>query len=222
MAELQRGWVAPDVAAEHPGVDLYWLALQGGAGRSPRALRDRLAAHADRIAGARAVAARGDSVPWAYRVLWRRLGVDPDEQRPPFEALLAERLEQGGLRARGLPGDALAAATLETGVPLVAWDADRLDGPPGLRRASAGEVLTADRRLRAGAPIYADAAGPIAGLDGTVAPAAAAGPTTERLVLATLAAPAVSLLELEEALWTAAGLLGGQSGGRPSHGPRAT
>jgi len=206
---LQAGWVAPEVAAELPGLDVYWLTVAGRCGRSPRAVRRRLAALADRITGARAIQSRQDSIPWAYRVLWRRLGVDPDSDRPPFEALLAERLERGGLKSHGLPADAATIAILETGLPVAAWDADRLDGPPGLRPAAVGESVGEDAEpLRAGELVYADAARPIARLDGTPAAAVAPAEATVRFAFAALAAPAVSLLEVEEALWTAVAAVG--------------
>ncbi|NLT05015.1 MAG: B3/4 domain-containing protein [Solirubrobacterales bacterium] len=209
-AALQPGWVAPELADELPGVDVYWVAVAGTAGRSPRPVRRRLSELADRITGARAIQSRQDSVPWAYRVLWRRLGVDPDSDRPPFEALLAERLERGGLRSRGLPADAVAIATLETGVPVLAWDADRLAGAPGLRATVAGEGLGGEARApRAGEIVYADRERPIARLDGTLAATAAPSGETARIALAALAAPAISQLEVEEALWTAAELVGG-------------
>ena len=72
---------------------------------------------ADRFRGAEALALRTRPVPAAYRVLFRQLGLDPDVTRTPVEALAVERLLRGGLAPRGLPEDALALATLETGVP---------------------------------------------------------------------------------------------------------
>ena len=40
-------------------------------------------------------------VPWAYRVLFRHLGLDPDVTRTPVEALVLERLVQGGHAPHG-------------------------------------------------------------------------------------------------------------------------
>ena len=35
---------------------------------------------------------RQDPVPWAYRVLWCQVGLDPDVNRPPAERIAVERL----------------------------------------------------------------------------------------------------------------------------------
>ena len=85
-------------------------------------------------------------VPWAYRVLFRHLGLDPDVTRTPIEALVLERLMHGGFAPRGMPEDALALATLETGVPVWAVDADRV----GHARAGDRRGRPARARRRAG------------------------------------------------------------------------
>ena len=66
---------------------------------------------------------RQEPVPWAYRVFFRHVGIDPDERRTPIEEIALERLQHGGFESRGLVDDALLIATLETGVPVVAFDA---------------------------------------------------------------------------------------------------
>ncbi len=60
---------------------------------------------------------RQDPVPWAYRVFWRQVGIDPDTDRTPVEQIALDRLKWGGLRSRNLLDDAITIATLETGVP---------------------------------------------------------------------------------------------------------
>ena len=91
---------------------------------------------------------RQESVPWAYRVFFRQVGIDPDERRTPIEAIALERLQHGGFESRGLVNDALLIATLETGVPVVAFDTAALDGPLGLRLTRAGERLGGGERGR--------------------------------------------------------------------------
>jgi DNA/RNA-binding domain of Phe-tRNA-synthetase-like protein len=168
---------------------------------------------ASRIGGARVIQARQDTVPWSYRVLWRRLGVDPDVDRTPIEALMVGRLEHGGLPSRGMPTDAIVVATLETGVPIVVVDAAKVAGKPGLRPATAGEALGGpEAALRAGEVVYADEQAPLARFDGQLAVDREVDDDTTAMTVCALAAAAVSQIEIEEALWIAAGML--QAAGR--------
>jgi DNA/RNA-binding domain of Phe-tRNA-synthetase-like protein len=208
MSAVARGWVAPELAEELPGLEVYWLTVDARPGKTPDAVRRRMRDLAGRIGGAKVVQARQDTVPWSYRVLWRRLGVDPDTDRTPVEALLVERLEQGGLPSRGMPTDAIVVATLETGVPVVVADAAKVAGGPGLRPALAGETLGGiEGALRVGEVVYADERAPLARLDGQVAADRAAGDDTTAMMVCALAAAAVSRIEIEEALWIAADML---------------
>jgi DNA/RNA-binding domain of Phe-tRNA-synthetase-like protein len=204
-----EGWVDPDLAAEVPGLAVMWTRVGARAGRTPRAVRERMRALADRITGDKVVQMRQDEVPWAYRVLWRRLGVDPDVDRTPVERLMLERLRAGGLRSHGMPADAVTVATLETGVPVLVFDAGKVDGDLGLRPAASGERLGGGKGepLRAGEIVYADTTRPIARLSGDVAAACSASDQTTEMTVAVLAAPSVSQIALDEAVWTASGLL---------------
>lgn len=205
---MQKGWVARELAEEFPGLDVYWQTVDARPGKTPAAVRQRMRDLAGRIGGAKVVQARQDTVPWSYRVLWRRLGVDPDTDRTPVEALMVERLEQGGLPSRGMPTDAIVVATLETGVPVLVTDAGKVTGDPGLRPATTGETLGGiEGALRAGEVVYADERAPLARLDGEVAADRAVGDDTTTMMVCALAAAAVSQIEIEEALWTAAGML---------------
>jgi DNA/RNA-binding domain of Phe-tRNA-synthetase-like protein len=205
---VRQGWVAPELADELPGIGVYWLTAAARPAKTPHAVRDQMRAMAGRITGAGVVQARQDTVPWSYRVLWRRLGVDPDVDRTPVESLMVQRLEQGGLPSHGMPNDAVVVATLETGVPVVVVDAAKVEGEPGLRTARAGESLGGvEGTLRAGEVVYADEREPLARLDGEVAAARAVGATTTSMLACALAAPAVSQIEIDEALWIAVELL---------------
>lgn len=205
---MQRGWTAPELAEEFPGLDVYWLAVEARIARTPDAVRRRMRDLAGRITGAGVVQSRQDTVPWSYRVLWRRLGVDPDTDRTPVEELMVQRLEHGGLPSRGMPADAIVVATLETGVPIVVADAAKLSGSPGLRPARVGETLGgAEGALRPGEVVYADEQAPLARLDGAVAAGHAVGEDTSTMAVCALAAAAVSRIEIDEALWIAADML---------------
>jgi DNA/RNA-binding domain of Phe-tRNA-synthetase-like protein len=218
---VQEGWIAAELAADHPGLGLYWVDVDARVAKTPDPVRRQMRDLAGRITGARVIQSRQDPVPWAYRVLWRRLGVDPDVDRTPIEELMVQRLEHGGLPSRGMPDDAIVVATLETGVPILVWDAAKVSGPPGLRPALADESLGGDAGpLRAGEIVYADERGPLAGLDGRVADGRAADGETSSMRVCALAAAAVSQIEVDEAIWIAvamleaAGTLGGSNSGR--------
>jgi len=183
------------VAAEHPGLHVWTTCVEARTGRTPPELRDRLRLLADRFRGPQAVAMRARPVPWAYRVLYRHLGIDPDAVRTPIEELVLERLLTGGFATRGLPEDALALATLETGVPVYAVDADSLDGALEL-------APDADGRLA-----LADGAGTVAVLFGSPEPERAPSRRTRALVLLAVQAPGVDELFVEEAVWTAVAAL---------------
>ena len=191
--ELVAGPVDPAVAAEHPGLAVVAARVPFAPGPTPPEIRERLRHAADRWHGAQAVVLRTRPVPWAYRVLFRHLGLDPDVRRTPVEALVLERLLHGGLRSQGMPADALALATLETGVALYALDAARVRGEVGI---TAGEKLA-----------LADAAGPIAPLFSPPGPDHAPGRATRELLLVAVVAPDVPVLFVEEAVWTAAAAL---------------
>ena len=128
-------------------------------------------------------------------MLFRHLGIDPDVRRTPLEQLVVERLVAGGFAARGLPDDALALATLETGVPVWALDAARLEGAIVLRSDEYGRL------------VLADGAGVIAALFDPPGAAHAPARGTRSVVLLAVQAPGVDDLFVEEALWVAAAAL---------------
>src|SRR5439155_754101 len=100
--------------------------------------------------GGKAVTLRQQAVPWAYRVFFRQVGIDPDEHRTPVEAIALERMRAGGFPSRNVLDDAMLIATVETSVPVMAFDEDALTGPLGLRLAGADERLGGDGRPRSG------------------------------------------------------------------------
>ena len=204
-ADPQLGWIDPQVAEELPKLRLWELRVEARDGPSPPALRERLRMLSDRFHGAKAIAMRREPVPHAYRVLFRHLGIDPDEDRTPIEAAALARLKHGGFQSRGVLADALLLAVVETGVPVWAVDDTRVKGGLGIRPATEGERLgrgelahdVAPRRL-----VVADDDGPIAQLFADVAPEHAVGPETTAMRLFSVQAPGVPGIHVEEALWT--------------------
>lgn len=206
--ELSRGWVDRELAEEFPELGLDYVHVQARSGRSPFAVRDRLRKLSDRYTGSKVVHMRQDPVPWAYRVFFRQVGVDPDVDRTPVERIAVERLEWGGLRSANLLDDALVIATVETGVPVIAFDAEKVGRHLGLRLSRKGEPLGGGgRALPARQIVVADEDRPLSVLFGEIAQERGVTRRTERMVLAALRVKGVPSIAVEEALWTAADLL---------------
>jgi len=206
--EPERGWVDAALADELPEVSL-WTVVAGTppARRSPPEVRQRLGSLASRFRGGEAVELRRRPVPHAYRVFFRQIGMDPDDQRTPVEEAAMRRLMHGGFESQGTLEDALLLAVVETGVPMWAVDDATLDGPLGLRAARAGEQRPradgfADD-LPPGRLVVADAAGPVAVLFGEPDAKHAVTKQTQQVRLFTLQVAGVPDIHVEEALWTA-------------------
>lgn len=207
--EPQPGWVAPDLAAELPGLELLHVTVSARARRSPRGVHRRLWTMSNRFTGARAVSLRREPVPAAYRAFFRQIGLDPDEQRTPAEAAALERMRHGGFRSRGLPHDAVLVATVETGIAMLALDADRLEGEVGLRLAGRRERLGGDDGpvLSAGQVLLSDGERPLGTLFGELADGLEIDRMTERIVLLAIRVRGVPMVIAEEALWIAVDVL---------------
>jgi DNA/RNA-binding domain of Phe-tRNA-synthetase-like protein len=201
--ELVDGWVEPELAEEFPELSLVHASVEVRPRRSPREVKQRLRLLADRYTGGKVVHMRQDPVPWAYRVFSRQVGIDPDNDRTPVEAVALRRIKHGGLHSENLVDDALTIAIAETGVPLIALDADRVGSELGLRLARAGETLGGVRPLSARQLVVADRRRPLAIVLGEVSPEAGVTPETERMVLCALGVKGVPRICLEEALWCA-------------------
>jgi DNA/RNA-binding domain of Phe-tRNA-synthetase-like protein len=202
--ELVDGWVEPELAEEFPELRLLHARLDVRPTRSPKEVRQRLRMLADRYTGGKVVHMREDPVPWAYRVFSRQVGIDPDHDRTPVEAVALRRLKQGGLHSENIVDDALTIAIAETGVPVIALDADRVEGELGLRLARAGERLDEARLLSDRQLVMADAERPVAVVLRDVSRDAGVTPDTQRMVLCALGVKGVPRISLEEALWSAA------------------
>jgi DNA/RNA-binding domain of Phe-tRNA-synthetase-like protein len=204
--ELSRGWIDAELAAEFPDLALLQVSVEARSGRSPALVKERLREMSNRFTGPKAVQVRQQPVPWAYRVFFRQIGIDPDERRTPAEAAALERMRAGGFQSTNLLDDALLIATVETGVPVLAFDHERVQGDLGLRLAQAGEQ--AAYPLRGGEIVTADETGPLAVLFGEPNPNCGVTPATERMLLAAVQVKGVPDVSVEEALWTVSETLG--------------
>ena len=209
-APPEAGWVDPALGQELPGLALRYVVVERGSGRSPRVVKDRLRQLSNRFSGAQAINLRHQPIPWAYRVFYRHIGLDPDQQPTPVEALALERMKRGGFRSRNLLDDALTIAVIESGVALRAFDADRVTGRPGIRPSAPGEVLEGrPGELPAGTLVIADEERPISLLFGALGADRGVRPRTSRTLLCAVQVKDVPEIAVEEALWLAAGVLRG-------------
>jgi DNA/RNA-binding domain of Phe-tRNA-synthetase-like protein len=201
----RQGWVAPHIAAEFPGLGIAWVEVDARPGKSPEPVRRRLRDLSDRFYGAQAIRMRERPIPWAYRVFFRQIGLDPDRTRTPIEQIAFERIRQGAFKSDGLPADALTVATVETGVALRAFDADRLSGSLCIRDSGPGEALPGQAgELSRGTLAIADERAPVGLLFGTTGSGYGVEPESRRLAIVAVQVNGVPQIAVSEALWMAA------------------
>jgi DNA/RNA-binding domain of Phe-tRNA-synthetase-like protein len=200
----EQGWVAPHILEELPGLGIAWVELDARPGRSPEAVRRRLRDLSDRFYGSHAIHLRERPIPWAYRVFFRQIGLDPDRTRTPVEQLALDRLHDGAFKTRGMPADALTIATVETGVGLRAFDTARIAGKLCIRDSGPGESLP-ERPvdLPHGTIVIADERGPLELLFGGDAGANRVDGDTRRVAIVAVQVKNVPDASVDEALWIA-------------------
>ncbi len=199
----EQGWVAPHVVAEFPGLGIAWISVDCKPRRSPDVVRRRLRELSDRFYGAHAIQLRERPIPWAYRVFFRHIGLDPDRTPTPVEQLALDRLKEGGFLPEGLPEDALTIATVETGVALRAFDADRLQGRLCIYDSADGEeIRDGEEGLEPGTLVIADEQGPVAPIFGGVG-GCQVDRETRRVTVAAVQVNGVPQISVDEALWMA-------------------
>jgi len=201
----EQGWVAPHIEAEFPGLGIAWVEVDAAPGRSPEPVRRRLQDLSDRFYGSHAIHMRERPIPWAYRVFFRQIGLDPDRTRTPVEQLALDRLHDGAFASKGLPADAIAIATIETGVALRAFDADRLEGRLCIRDTGPGESLPGKAaELAHGTLTIADERAPLALLFGeSTAERTTVNPDARRIAIVAIQVKGVPQASIDEALWIA-------------------
>jgi DNA/RNA-binding domain of Phe-tRNA-synthetase-like protein len=212
MAELpdpwevapEPGWIEPALAGEFPGLSILSTALETETGRSPEALKEQLRLLSDRIGGAQAIQLRQKPIPWAYRVFFRHIGLDPDTTRTPIEQLIFERMHDGRFKSRNRVDDSLTIAMVEVGVALRAFDADMVDGRVGLRLSAEGEAF--EGRVSAlpdGTIVIADEKRPLGILFDRTAEGRGVTRRTGRVLLVAIGVSGVPDIAMEESLWVA-------------------
>lgn len=210
MSDLREGWIDPELAEEFPKLRLFWTEVEARSGKSGPLVKERLREMSTRFTGGKAVQLRQEPVPWAYRVFFRQVGIDPDTRRTPVEEIALERMKHGGFRSTNLLDDAIMIATIETGVPVLAFDADRVDGELGLRLSNEGELMgEAGRPLSARQIVIADAVRSLAVLFADKDDDRGVTYDTTRMLLCSPQVSGVPDISVEEALWTVVDMLTG-------------
>ena len=204
----EPGWLDPALAEEFPGLSIVSTTIETTTGRSPEALKERLRSLSDRIAGAQAIQLRQKPIPWAYRVFFRHIGLDPDTTRTPIEQLVFDRIHDGHLASRNRVDDALTIGMVEVGVAMRAFDADQVSGRIGLRLSSEREAFEGRvSPLPEGTIVIADEKRPLGILFERTAKGRGVRRGTKRVLLAAIGVRGVPDIALEEVLWVAGSAL---------------
>jgi len=197
----EAGWVSGALRDELPGLALRYLLIDRGSGSSPRHVRKRLGELSNRFSGAQVINLRHQAIPWAYRVFFRHVGLDPDADRTPVEAIALERMKHGGFKSENLLDDALTIAVVESGVAMRAFDADRLQGRLGIRASAPGETLAGrTAELPAETLVIADDTRPVGFLFGPTSTDHVVTSKTRRTALVAIQVKGVPDISVEEAL----------------------
>jgi DNA/RNA-binding domain of Phe-tRNA-synthetase-like protein len=200
----QQGWVAPHIAAEFPGLGIAWVELENKRTHSPEPVQRRLRDLSDRFYGSHAIHMRERPIPWAYRVFFRQIGLDPDHTRTPVEQLALDRLHDGAFISRGMPADALTIATVETGIALRVFDTTKLRGELCIRDSAPGEELPGKPvKLAQGTLTIADGRGPLALLFGGPAADQELDSDATQIAIVAVQVKGVPQAAVDEALWIA-------------------
>jgi DNA/RNA-binding domain of Phe-tRNA-synthetase-like protein len=204
-AAPEAGWIAPELAEEFPGLQLLSTVVAAGRGRSPDALKEQLRELSNRFGGAQAIMMRQRPIPYAYRVFFRHIGLDPDQTRTPIEQLGLDRMHDGSFKSRDRLDDALTIGMAEVGVALTAFDADGIEGRLGLRLSEPKERFEGRTSpLPTGTIVIADEKRPLAILFGKQAEGRGVTRKTTRTALTAIGVKGVPDVALEEGLWVAA------------------
>jgi DNA/RNA-binding domain of Phe-tRNA-synthetase-like protein len=199
------GFVEARLSDELPGLRLDWVTVTRRRRASSPAVVKRLRELSNRYRGASVIAMRTQPIPHAYRAFFRQIGLDPDVDRIPSEDAAVARLLHGQFQSRGALEDALLIALVETGVPVWALDADRVDpGGLGIRTTVSGDRLGTSDHAYPLAParlVVTDARCIHALLFGEVAPGHLASAASRRLALFSVGVQGVPAIHVEEALW---------------------
>jgi DNA/RNA-binding domain of Phe-tRNA-synthetase-like protein len=201
--EAETGWLDHHFAAEFPTVSMRYTVIEAANRRSSDAMRNRLADHSTKFTGRRALDLPRHQIPAAYRAFYRQLGLNPDAQPPPVEAIARERVLRGWFPSYGVVADALLVATVESHIALYVIDAAGLDGPLGIRPARDAD----SPHFAAGTLVIADAEKAVAELFGPPIEPYAVSRDTTTIGIYAVGVPGMDPWLLDDALWRVADMI---------------
>ena len=176
--------------------------------RAPRRSARRLRDLSDRFYGSHAIHLRERPIPWAYRVFFRQIGLDPDRTRTPIEQLALERLHDGAFKSRGLPaGRAQRSRSSRPGSRCAPSTASRSAGSASATRPRGSRCPSRPDELAQGTLVIADERGPIGRLFGEPAEWSGIERVSRRLTIVAIQVNGVPQISVDEALWMAAATL---------------
>lgn len=210
--------LAPDVLERFPGLELRAAVLEGlRVARGPLPYAPEVV---EEVRKARTLdGLREEPLFRAYRDFYWALGIDPTKVRPSGEALNRRVLQGRELPSINTFVDAYNLASLRSGVPLAAFDAEKFRGSLELRFARAGEEFVSigqDKRevLEGRELVLADAERVVAFYPHRDSEHTKVTECTERVLMVACGAPGVPAACLDEALGLAVQLVTRACGGR--------
>jgi DNA/RNA-binding domain of Phe-tRNA-synthetase-like protein len=164
---------------------------------------------------------RNEPVFRAYRDFFWSVGVDPTKTRPASEALVRRILSGGALPGINTAVDAYNLASVRSGIPIAAFDADTLAGALTLRFSREGERFLGigmERPvvLKKNQVIMTDMEQIIAMYPYRDSDETKVTPTTQNIRIITCGVPRIEREQLIEAYKLCAGYLKEYAGGVPS------
>lgn len=202
--DIEIGWIDHEVAAEFPDLRLHHITLDARARVSPPELQGQLADLSTRFRGRQALELPRKPIPSAYRAFFRQVGLDPDVDRNPAEAVSFDRILRGRFVSRDHLSDALTAAVIETHIALGLIDADAVNGPLGIRPVRATDTTD----IPVGVLAIADADQAVAPLFGPTFSTFAPTYRTRRVAVTAIGVAGVEDWMVGHGLWRVADLLG--------------
>ncbi|MDL5154976.1 hypothetical protein [Actinomycetospora termitidis] len=202
MADVLAGTVDAALLAEFGELEL-WTATATVARAATAAGHARLGRLSGSFHAAERIRERaGRLLDPAYPAFERQTGLDATVPPTALERDAREVVVTGALRADHAVDAARLAVLAEVGVPLMALDAGRTDGPWRLT-ATAGEPYRDGTGSAPGDLVVADAVGPVAPVVGDPPGRLVAGAKARTVLLYAVRVPGVASWEVSEAVWRA-------------------
>jgi DNA/RNA-binding domain of Phe-tRNA-synthetase-like protein len=198
--EAEDGWVDHVVAREFPKLRMRYAVIDAGPVKSPPEMQHRLEDISTRFRGRKAMELPSKPIPSAYRVFQRQVGLNPEINPSPIEAISRDRILRGTFLSRDRLRDALLIATIESQIAIAVLDADTVELPLGIRQVRADDAT----ELPIGTLVVADASNAVAELLGPPEPPNEVHMHTTRSAVVAIGVAGIADWMLDDALWRVA------------------